>query len=65
MTRGEQLLEEFRRQRRAGDPRLTESDRAILLRVTKGDLSEDFAAALEEDLRSDPVLGDAAEADPD
>jgi len=46
MTRGEQLLEEFRRQRRAGDPRITPEGREILLRLTTGDLADDFADSL-------------------
>ena len=46
MTRGEQVLEEFRRQRRAGDPRITPEGREILLRLTTGDLADDFADSL-------------------
>lgn len=46
MTRGQRLLEDLERQRRAGDPRLTEGDRAILERITTGDLVEEFAAGL-------------------
>ncbi len=35
---GDDLLEERRRSRRAGDPRLTDSDREILRRLVRGDL---------------------------
>jgi hypothetical protein len=54
---GEELLEERRRRRRAGDPRLTAVDREILRRVTRGDLAGEFQAALDADLASDPLLG--------
>jgi molybdenum-dependent DNA-binding transcriptional regulator ModE len=57
MTAGEELLEERRRRRRAGDPRLTDEDKAILRRITSGDLAEEFQAALDADLEADPLLG--------
>jgi hypothetical protein len=57
MTAGEDLLEERRRRRRAGDPRLTDEDKAILRRITSGDLAEEFQAALDADLEADPLLG--------
>jgi hypothetical protein len=56
-TIGEALLEERRRRRRAGDPRLSDEDRAILRRVTRGDPAEEFQAALDADLAADPLLG--------
>jgi hypothetical protein len=56
-TIGEELLEERRRRRRAGDPRLSDEDRAILRRITRGDLAPAFQAALDADLAADPVLG--------
>lgn len=56
-TIGEELLEERRRRRRAGDPRLSDEDRAILRRITRGDLAEEFQAALDADLAADPLLG--------
>lgn len=56
MTIGDELLEERRRRRRAGDPRLSEADRAILRRLT-GDLADEFQAALDADLEADPLLG--------
>ncbi len=54
VTKGEQL---------GGDPRLTEDDRAILQRITTGDLADDFADALASDLIDDQLLGGAARAD--
>jgi hypothetical protein len=54
---GEDLLEERRRRRRAGDPRLSDADREILRRVTRGDLQPEFQAALDADLAADPLLG--------
>jgi hypothetical protein len=57
MTAGEDLLEERRRRRRAGDPRLTDEDKTILRRITSGDLAEEFQAALDADLEADPLLG--------
>jgi hypothetical protein len=51
------LAEERRRRRRAGDPRLSAEGRAILLRITTGDLQDEFQAALDEDLATDPILG--------
>lgn len=57
VTTGEDLLEERRRRRRAGDPRITPEGREILLRLTTGDLMDDFQAALDADVEADPVLG--------
>ena len=57
MTKGEQLLENMRQARRSGDPRLTDSDRDILRRVTIGDLADDFGDALDGDLHDDELLG--------
>ncbi len=54
---GEELLEERRRRRRAGDPRLSAEGREILRRVTRGDLACDFQAALDADVAADPLLG--------
>jgi hypothetical protein len=56
MSIGEELLAERRRRRRAGDPRLTPEDREILRRVTRGDLQDEFQAALDADLAADPLL---------
>jgi hypothetical protein len=60
VTRGEQLLEEFRRQRRGGDPRLTEQDREILRRITMGDLADEFADSLAAISDADPLVGGGA-----
>ncbi|MGH3368795.1 MAG: hypothetical protein ACRDPR_02235 [Nocardioidaceae bacterium] len=49
--------EERRRRRRARDPRITPEGREILRRVTRGDLAEEFQAALDADLVNDPLLG--------
>lgn len=57
VTIGEELLEERRRRRRAGDPRITPEGRQVLLRLTTGDLMEDFQEALDADLDADPLLG--------
>ena len=56
MSIGDELLEDRRRRRRAGDPRLTEADRQILRRLTDGDLVDEFQAALEAVSASDPDL---------
>jgi hypothetical protein len=57
VTVGEELLEERRRRRRAGDPRLSSRGRELLLRMTTGDLVDEFQAALDADLAADPLLG--------
>jgi hypothetical protein len=44
-------------------PVFNEQDRAILRRVTRGDLAEEFQAALDADLAADPLLG--GHVDPD
>jgi hypothetical protein len=51
------VSEERRRRRRAGDPRLSESDREILDRITTGDLVDEFQVALDAQLIADPLLG--------
>lgn len=65
VTTGEELLEEQRRRRRAGDPRITPEGRAILLRLTTGDLMDEFQAALDADLAADPLLGGGDDLDDD
>jgi len=57
MSIGEELLDQRRRRRRAGDPRLSDADREILRRITSGDLAPAFQAALDADVAADPVLG--------
>lgn len=57
MSIGEELLEERRRRRRAGDPRITPEGRAILARLVDGDLVGEFQAALDAVSAADPPLG--------
>ena len=57
MSIGEELLEERRRRRRAGDPRLSAQGRELFRRMTTGDLVEEFRAALATDLEADTLLG--------
>lgn len=57
MSTAEELIEERRRRRRAGDPRLTEADREVLGRIVDGDLADQFQAALDAVSASDPLLG--------
>jgi hypothetical protein len=52
----DELLEERRRRRRAGDPRLSEVGREILLRITTGDLAEEFGGSLDQIAAADPLL---------
>jgi len=60
---GEELLEERRRRRRAGDPRLSDTDREFLGRLTDGDLAEDFQAALDAVSAADSLIGGSGEVD--
>lgn len=57
MAIGEELLEERRRRRRAGDPRLSPEGKALFRRMTTGDLVDEFQEALDADLAADPLLG--------
>jgi hypothetical protein len=61
VTRAAQLLEEFRRQRRGGDSRLSEQDREILRRITMGDLAGEFADSLAAISDADPLVGGGAD----
>jgi hypothetical protein len=63
MSVGEELLEERRQRRRAGDPRLSPEGREILRRLVSGDLTGEFQAALDAVSEADPLLG--GESDPD
>lgn len=45
------------RRDRTGDLRFTEADKAILNRITTGDLADELAAAFAADLIADPLLG--------
>jgi hypothetical protein len=59
---GDELLEERRRARRAGDPRLSPAGRELFRRMTTGDLVEEFQADLDAIAAADPMLsGDAAD----
>ena len=57
MSVGEELLEERRRRRRAGDPRLSDHGRELFRRMTTGDLVGEFQAALDAVSDADPLLG--------
>jgi hypothetical protein len=57
MSIGEELLEERRRRRRAGDPRLSPEGKELFRRMTTGDLADEFQAALDADVVADPILG--------
>jgi hypothetical protein len=57
VTIGEELREERRRRRRAGDPRLSAEGRELFRRMTSGDLVDEFQVALDTDLVDDPLLG--------
>ena len=65
MSIGEELLEERRRRRRAGDPRFTEADREYARRLTTGDLVGEFQAALDAVSATDPLLGGGPDPDTD
>jgi hypothetical protein len=60
---GEELLEQRRRRRRAGDPRLSEEGRALFRRMTTGDLVEEFQAGLDSAVADDPLLSGDPEHD--
>jgi hypothetical protein len=51
------VSEERRLRRRAGDPRISPEGRAVLARITTGDLADEFQAALDDALDADPLLG--------
>jgi len=63
MSIGEELLEERRRRRLAGDPRVTDADRELLLRLVSGDLMDEFQDALDAVSASDPLLGGSTDDD--
>jgi hypothetical protein len=57
MSIGEELLEQRRQRRRAGDPRLSPEGREILRRLVSGDLIGEFQTALDAVSEADPLLG--------
>lgn len=57
VSTGDELLEERRRRRRAGDPRITPAGREILMRLVAGDLMGAFQAELDRISTEDPDLG--------
>ncbi|MDQ6784769.1 MAG: hypothetical protein M3063_15315 [Actinomycetota bacterium] len=63
MRSGEDLLEERRRRRRAGDPRLSRAGRELFRRMTTGDLGGEFQAALDQACAADPLLGEDPQPD--
>ena len=65
MSIGEELLEERRRRRRAGDPRITPEGRAILARLVEGDLVDEFQHELDAISAADPLLGGGPDDDTD
>jgi hypothetical protein len=60
---GEELMEERRRRRRAGDPRVTPEGREILLRLVEGDLMGEFQAELDGVSAEDPDVGGVSDSD--
>ncbi len=60
---GEELIEERRRRRRAGDPRITPEGRELLVRLVEGDLVDEFQAALEAISAADPLVGGGSTGD--
>ena len=65
MSIGEELTEERRRRRLAGDPRITDGDRELLLRLVTGDLRDEFQAGLDAVAASDALLGGDSGSDDD
>lgn len=56
VTIADQLFEERRLRRRAGDPRLSDEGREVLRRITTGDLADEFGKSLDEVSDADPLL---------
>jgi len=57
MSFGEELLEQRRRRRRAGDPRLSDEGKELFRRMTTGDLMDEFQATLDAVSDADPLVG--------
>ena len=51
------MAEKRGKKRRAGDPWISDGDRAILARMTDGDLADEFQAALDAAVVTDSLLG--------
>jgi hypothetical protein len=64
MSIGEEPLEERRRRRRAGDPRLSPEGRELFRRMATGDLVDEFQAGLDAVSASDPLLNGKDDRDP-
>jgi hypothetical protein len=58
----EEPIEERRRRRRAGDPRLSEAGREVFRRMTMGDLAAEFQEGLDAVSAADPLRGAPDEA---
>ena len=63
VSSGEDLLDERRRRRCAGDPRLSAEGRELFRRMTTGDLVDEFQDALDADVAADPLLGGHGDGD--
>ena len=57
VSAADELAEERRRRRLAGDPRVSPKDRELLLRLVKRDLMDEFQAALNAVSAEDPEVG--------
>lgn len=58
---GDELLEQRRRARQAGDPRVSAAGRELFRRMTTGDLVEEFQADLDAIAAADPMLSGEAD----
>ncbi|MHB1508958.1 MAG: hypothetical protein ACYCST_02525 [Acidimicrobiales bacterium] len=54
---GEELIEERRRRRRAGDPLLSDEGKELFRRMTTGNLIDEFQATLDAISEADPLVG--------
>jgi len=61
----EEVDEERRRQRRAGDPRITPEGRELLRRLTNGDLQDELKAALNAVSDSNPSFSGSHDSEAD
>lgn len=59
----DELLDQKRLRRRAGDPRVTDSGRELVRRLTTGDLADEFQRSLDEIADADLLLSGGGEAD--